>query len=222
MINNEDDSIPSTLFIMGTIAARLESKEGASSASTLSTVRNTAGDGSVILDVNLRSPWYDTHNILELARGNSTNINKLALLKLNEEELVILEEWCNLKPDAYDLTGDILKQRMKRLGSTLNAYRICVTRGSEGAALWCEDSDVFHEHTGYKVKSDKDSDTVGAGDAFLAALVNALFVMNESPCRALERACALGGYVAGCRGATPDHSEAPLELRRIFQQVVIA
>ena len=46
--------------------------------------------------------------------------------------------------------------------------------------------------------------------------------MNESPCRALERACALGGYVAGCRGATPDHSEAPLELRRIFQQVVIA
>jgi hypothetical protein len=46
--------------------------------------------------------------------------------------------------------------------------------------------------------------------------VSSLFFYNESPERALARACALGGYVAGCRGATPEHGDAPEELRQIF------
>jgi len=49
-----------------------------------------------------------------------------------------------------------------------------------------------------------------------AALVASLFVENKSPPRALERACALGGYVAGCRGATPDHGDTPEDLKNVF------
>eukprot|EP00956_Cyclotella_meneghiniana_P014095 scaffold20920_cov56-Cyclotella_meneghiniana.AAC.4 len=81
---------------MGSIAARLQSEKDATSASTLRQVRNNAMDGSVVLDINLRSPWYDPKNVLDLARGESSNPKKLALLKLNEEELVILEDWCDL------------------------------------------------------------------------------------------------------------------------------
>lgn len=215
LLKNSIDS-ESTMYIMGTIAARLQSDHDATSASTLNALRNNARGGSVVLDVNLRSPWYEPQNVLELARGDSSS--KLALIKLNEDELVILEDWCGFNCAANVLTGDVLKDRMKQLSVSLNSQRICVTRGADGAALWCENGDVFHENTGYALETSLDSDTVGAGDAFLAALVNSLFAQNESPCKALERACALGGYVAGCRGATPDHNVAPLELRQIFQR----
>jgi fructokinase len=206
----DNDAPDSTeIFVMGTIAARLQSDKGATSASTLTTVRNKARDGSVVLDVNLRSPWYNPQNVLELARGGDF-ANKLALLKLNEDELVVLEEWCGIKSDGNELTGAKLKNRMQKLASSLNSQRVCVTRGADGAALWCENTvgdDIFFENSGYKLDGSGESDTVGAGDAFLAALVNSLFILNESPSKALERACALGGYVAGCRGATPDHDK---------------
>mgnify|MGYP004224234923 FL=1 len=41
----------------------------------------------------------------------------------------------------------------------------------------------------------------GAGEGFLAALVASLHVEGVAPPRALERACALGAYVASCGGA---------------------
>jgi len=224
VIQNDDAT---KVYIIGTIAARLGNgnDNGASSYSTISTVRNTAREGSVVLDVNLRAPWYTKEIVLELARGasddNKSN-KQLALLKLNEEELVILEEWCGLESKEVNkgLTGSVLKQRMKQLATHLNTQRVCVTRGKDGAALLCKDNDdkssIFYENKGYNLATNNDSDTVGAGDSFLAALVCSLFIQNESPERALEKACALGGYVASCRGATPDHKDAPDVLRSIF------
>ena len=220
VIQNDDAT---KVYIIGTIAARLSFDNGASSYSTISTVRNTAREGSVVLDVNLRAPWYTKETVLELARGtngdNKSN-KQLALLKLNEEELVILEEWCGLESKEVNkgLTGTILKQRMEKLATNLNTQRVCVTRGKDGAALLCKDdnSSIFYENKGYSLATNNDSDTVGAGDSFLAALVCSLFIQNESPERALEKACALGGYVASCRGATPDHEDAPDVLRSIF------
>ena len=119
------------------------------------------------------------------------------------------------------LTGSELKQRMEQLATYLNTQRVCVTRGKDGAALLCKDGDdvdssTFYENKGYSLATNNDSDTVGAGDSFLAALVCSLFIQNELPECALEKACALGGYVASCRGATPDHKDAPDELRSIF------
>ena len=117
------------------------------------------------------------------------------------------------------LAGSVIKQRMEQLATSLNTQRVCVTRGENGAALLCIDEDKnnnFYENEGYALTTNNDSDTVGAGDAFLAALVCALFIQHESPEKALERACALGAYVASCRGATPEHEDAPDDLRSIF------
>lgn len=212
-----DDENSSSIFIIGTIAARLQSEHNATSSATLNTIRNEASPGSVVLDVNLRSPWYEPKNVLQLARGDSSGSSKLALLKLNEDELVILEDWCGLQPYSNDINGDVLKDRMKQVASSLNAERICVTRGASGAALWCESEDSFDENEGYTHQHSGESDTVGAGDSFLAALVNSLFVLDEAPSQALKRACALGGFVASCRGAIPDHDDAPSELKQIFR-----
>ena len=46
----------------------------------------------------------------------------------------------------------------------------------------------------------------GAGEGFLAALVASLHVELVAPPKALERACALGAYVASCGGAGLDSS----------------
>lgn len=235
--DEESSSSPSysstKVIIMGTIAARLNGEHGSTSSSTLATIRSSATrEGTaVVLDVNLRSPWYTPKSVLGLARGTGAS-PKLALLKLNEEELCILEQWCRLESEhsidceSKGLVGSVLKQRMVRLGTSLNAERVCVTRGKDGAALLCmsgasnvNGSTLFHENPGYTSSRNtinNDCDSVGAGDAFLAALVSSLFLYNEPPERALERACALGAYVAGCRGATPEHGDAPEELRRIF------
>ncbi|KAL7525524.1 hypothetical protein ACHAWF_001399 [Thalassiosira exigua] len=227
---------PSTrAFVMGTIAARLGDEHGAASAATLRGVRNGARDGTVVLDVNLRAPWYDAETVLGLARGDVEG-KALALLKVNESELQVLERWCSLEKNdslesAGSLSGPALERRMEELARSLNARRVCVTRGSDGAALLCRGSKVssidsesndnnvvFLEHPGFGDSASKgtDSDTVGAGDAFLASLVASLLVNREAPASALERACALGGYVAGCRGATPEHGDALEELRRVF------
>ena len=233
LLEEQQQSGEGIVFVMGTIAGRLKNDHGdigASSLSTLKKIRNGAKEGSVVLDVNLRSPWYTPETVLELAKGDDVEEGtpkKLALLKLNEEELCLLEQWCGLEETSFGasndeerLTGSVLKQRMDQLATSLNTQRICVTRGKEGAALWCKGSDgddnLYFENSGYTLASNSDSDTVGAGDAFLAAIVSSLFIQNESPERALERACALGGYVAGCRGATPEHGDAPDDLRRIF------
>lgn len=104
--DNEESSSSSssstTVVIMGTIAARLNGEHGSTSSSTLATIRNIAREGTaLVLDVNLRSPWYTPESVLRLARGMDTSAEaplssskgecppKLALLKLNEEELCI-------------------------------------------------------------------------------------------------------------------------------------
>lgn len=208
-----------TIFIMGTIAGRLGSEQGATSASTLTRIRNSAAN--VVFDVNLRPPWYRSAEVLQLARGNDAS-EELALVKLNEDELSILEEWCGLQRcgSNEELSGSALEKRMLSLVGPLRSKRICITRGGEGAALLCRNHDgsyAFCEHGGYELSSSGgDSDTVGAGDSFLAALVFSLLITLESPERALQRACALGAYVASCRGATPEHSDAPDYLKSIF------
>jgi len=240
------------VFVMGTIAGRLHSDHGATSLETLTKIRNSAPEGCVVLDVNLQSPWYTPEAVLDLARGEGFDAEgaaatakegkgtaaeapkKLALLKLNEDELVVLEEWCGLQGNNKEsgddgLAGSVLRKRMEQLALSLNAQRVCVTRGKDGAALLCTNWNDFFESAGYKSiflehagyssifeSKNNDADTVGAGDAFLAALVNSLLVENEAPSRALERACALGGYVASRRGATPEHEDAPDDLKRVF------
>ena len=74
----------------------------------------------------------------------------------------------------------------------------------------------FCENEGYSCSPESGSDTVGAGDSFLAALVKSLLLDGECAEQALNRACGLGGFVASCSGAVPEHSKAPPKLRKIF------
>jgi fructokinase len=74
---------------------------------------------------------------------------------------------------------------------------VCVTRGDSGSLLVTRDE--YNEHPGFRVKV---ADTVGAGDAFTAALVHGY--LRRTPLAHInERANRVGAWVARQSGATP-------------------
>ncbi|MDB5111863.1 MAG: hypothetical protein JWR67_2977 [Mucilaginibacter sp.] len=137
-----------------------------------------------VFDVNLRAPHYTVSTIENLAaRAN--------IIKMNEEEAGLLIHGSN---------GG-LKEKMTKFRKKYQVQTICVTRGENGAIVWHDDE--FYEHPGYKTEV---VDTVGAGDSFLATFMNGL--LNKQPMQqVLEKACAVGAYVTGKRGANPEYDE---------------
>ena len=143
--------------------------------------------GGKLMDVNLRPPYDDRERVLALAAHAD-------LVKLNEDELRILA-------DCPPATG--LGQAAARLSELVARPRICVTRGAEGA-FYCEDgASVSAAAPAVEVV-----DAVGAGDAFMASLVDSLVAgeITTDSNQWLARACAIGAKVASLDGATPDYT----------------
>jgi fructokinase len=135
-----------------------------------------------VFDVNLRAPHYTLSTIENLAA-------RADIIKMNEEEAGLLIHGSN---------GG-LKEKMTEFRKKYHVQTICVTRGENGAIVWHDDE--FYEHPGYKTEV---VDTVGAGDSFLATFINGL--LNKQPMQqVLEKACAVGAYVTGKRGANPEY-----------------
>jgi len=136
-----------------------------------------------VFDVNLRPP-YISRGIVEHL------LHRSDLVKLNNEEMAQLAAWFAL--------GEDLRQQCEAMARNFGLAGVCVTRGAEGAVLWYRGG--WWEHAGFRVDV---VDTVGSGDAFLAALLAGL-LRGESPERALARANAAGAWVAGQPGGTPE------------------
>jgi len=111
------------------------------------------------------------------------------VVKLSVEELDRVAEWFALKGD--------FEARIRALAAEFGCDVVCVTRGSEGAALL--HGDAFTEHPGYQVEV---KDTVGAGDAFLAVLLAGL-LSGATDAALLQHANLIGAYVTTQYGAVP-------------------
>ena len=171
------DALPpmpdNTLFYHGSLAARAPV-----SAQTLAFL-STRYASKRLVDVNLRSPWWQRQQVLEM-------LNNVWLAKLNDEELR------QLVPDADDDTS-----RMQQLINNEKLQLLLLTRGAAGAELLTADGDSF------RVAPDPVTnvvDTVGAGDAFTSVLI--LAVLQGWPWQqALERSQAFASAIVGRRGA---------------------
>ncbi len=160
-------------------------------ASRNQTTRNTLNellnnDILKIMDVNLRPP-FDTEEIVKNLLAKSD------IVKMNDEELMTISEW-------YQLSGT-LDERIISFSGLLNLTMLIVTKGKNGASVL--HMNQLYKHDGYKVIT---ADSVGAGDAFLAGFLAALFEGKEIS-RALKEASAIGAYVASQSGATPLYSK---------------
>ncbi len=169
----------------GTLAQRCPD----SRATILAALSVVSAGCLIVYDVNLRPPFVDRAWVeasLPLAR----------VVKLNEDEVRVLSGWEQppiLTPIAL---AEGLLQRYPQL------ELVCVTRGAQGA-LAVTRSEIVDE-PGRPVKV---VDTVGAGDAFTAALITGR--LNGWPlAQTIRFATRIGGLVASRAGAMPElHAE---------------
>lgn len=169
----------SDLFVYGSLAARSPMTRNTLSALLMVARRK-------VFDVNLRAPHYERALIEEL-------LHQADIAKLNEHELIELSEWYGYEPNLH--------RAMEQLRDRYQLETLCVTLGEAGAVLL--DASGFTTQAGFDIRVE---DTIGSGDAFLAAFLYKT-LQRESPGHVLEFACATGAYVATQRGATPAFTE---------------
>ena len=103
-----------------------------------------------------------------------------------------------------------MEQQIHFIAKQTQTNTICVTRPVR--EHFCIKRGKFISQPGFPIKV---KDTVGAGDSFLATLLEGL--LNKKPAEeALKRACAMGAMVAGSTGANPRINE--VELATFIQQ----
>ncbi len=160
----------------------LAQRSPASAAVIRTLVASTPPEALRIFDVNLRHNFYSAETLtasLELAN----------VLKLNDAEL---PEIANL----LEIPGGI-RERIATLASRFGLRWVAYTRGSQGSILF--DGSEWCEHPGLVTEV---RDTVGAGDAFTAAVTMGL-LRNRPLERISSTANQVAAWVCSQSGAIP-------------------
>ena len=105
------------------------------------------------------------------------------------------------------LSGDE-KKILNELSKKYSLNLIAVTKGSEGSILFKEG--IISKHEGYRINLE---DTVGAGDAFVAALVTGM-LRGYKLYDLHKKANRIASYICSKRGATPSLTN---EIRKLFK-----
>ena len=162
----------------GTLAQRAPTTR----ASIHAFLKATRRDCLRVFDINLRQSFYDRATI-------EASLNLCDILKLNHEELPIVAELLPRTEKEYDVLAALIARFNLRL--------VALTQGEGGSML----ATKFRRssHSGYSTTV---VDTVGAGDAFTAALVWGL--LHNTELDALhDRASRLASFVCSQPGGTP-------------------
>ena len=160
---------------------------------TIRAFLNTVRPGTTrVFDVNLRQSFYSAQVLEESSQLAD-------IIKVNHDELPVVAKVLGL-PFIYDEI-----RAAQWLRAKYNSKLVCITRGAKGSLVVSETESS--EHPGYRVHV---ADTVGAGDAFTAALVYH-FLRHASVSTLNEAANRMGAWVASQTGATPAADEFRLE-----------
>src|SRR5262245_1696604 len=140
-----------------------------------------------VFDVNLRPPYV----VPEVIEGSLTLAN---VLKLNDQELPVLAGLFALRGDTREQVADLARR--------FDLSLVALTRGERGSLLLANGR--WSDHPGLPAEV---RDTVGAGDAFCAAMVLGFLAgrpLDEINARANE----VAAYVCSQPGAMPALPEA--------------
>jgi len=146
-------------------------------------LKNLRPNALKVFDVNLRQTFFSADILSESAKSAD-------IMKVNQDELPHVAQLLGYKSNAKEPAAAWLLR-------TCGLKLVCVTEGASGSSLVAADG--VHRHPGFPAEV---ADTVGAGDAFTAALVHhylrgaTLDAMNEAANR-------MGSWVASQVGATP-------------------
>ena len=175
-LKNKELTKNSSVFVFGSLICR-----NMTSRRTLKELLKIAP--FKLFDINLRSPYYNMNLIEELMLSSD-------FIKFNYEEIEeIFTIYINKKAT--------LENMIETISEKTKTKNICVTMGEKGACYYTNNS--FYYQDGFKINV---LDTVGAGDSFLATLVEG--ILNKTkPQEILKKACAVAALVASKEGATP-------------------
>jgi fructokinase len=168
------------MFVFGSLAAR-------QTATRETLYRLLAHAKFKVFDVNVRPPHYTKEVVKYL-------LEKADLVKMNHHELAEIMAWFGEEIDK--------PAAMQWLANRFDLQAVCVTCGADGALLWANSQLYRAPGVSVEVK-----DTIGSGDAFLAAFLKG-WQAGQEPGEVLRFACATGALVATHLGATPTFTEA--------------
>ena len=168
-------------------------QRGLESRQTIQTlVAQTSPTCVRVFDVNLRKPFYTSEVIEE-------SVELATVVKMNDAEVPLVLDLLGLPFDSDRQLGDPLLLGAKRLLEEFSGVvLVAVTRGDHGSLLVTRENS--HEHPGIPTTV---IDTVGAGDAFTAALTHNLLLgvdlatLNEAGNR-------WGSWIASQSGSMPE------------------
>jgi fructokinase len=160
-------------------------------------LEHTKPDCIRVFDANLRPPFWNRDILIE-------SFQRARVVKLNEEELPFALECSSLDESTVLEAANALRERWRLLA-------LCVTRGRHGSVIATADGTAVHDGQPAEVV-----DTVGAGDAFAAAMT--LQLLNQaSAARVSEAANAVACWLVSRPGAMPAVSGAErARLRKCF------
>lgn len=171
----------------GTLAQRTDE----SRRTILAFLDETPQDCARVFDVNLRGPHWSG----EVLRGS---LARTTILKLNADELRLVltgTGTCPYPTKAQD--EEELLRGARRLLERYPVEMVCVTLGAKGSLLVTRKEHHRHRGLATRVK-----DTVGAGDAFTAALTH--YYLEGAPLAVLNEAGnRWGAWVASQAGGMP-------------------
>lgn len=136
-----------------------------------------------VFDVNLRHTFFNREMLAH-------SLRLATIVKLNQPELLTLGKMLGFSAQT--------EERMaKRLLNEFKLELVAITRGERGSLLVT--GNEVSDHRGVRVKV---KDTIGAGDAFIAALAH--YYLRRAPLSHIsEAANRVGAWVATQEGATP-------------------
>ncbi len=174
----------------GTLAQRsLESRQ------TIQTLAAQTQAGCIrVFDVNLRAPFYSSEVVQE-------SLELATVMKMNDAEVPLVLGLLGLQGFDAREPGALRSGAGKLLEEFPTLKMVAVTRGGAGSLLVTRDA--WHDHPGVPVKV---ADTIGAGDAFTAAMTHHL--LQGADLEALNEAGnRWGSWVASQPGAMPEFDQ---------------
>jgi len=145
----------------------------------------------VVLDVNLRAPFYSKQQIFEL-------MSFAHLVKMNEDELAKIAHWLLIPIEATD------REKVIHIMKYFKVQEVIVTYGASGSSYHSLTQNCSYYFPALQVNV---MDTIGSGDSFLAAFLYQKFRRDRHSEveEMLSFATTLSAFVTQSSGACPPY-----------------
>lgn len=157
-------------------------------------IASMPADSLKVFDINLRQSFY-TKEIIE------KSFEMCDILKINDEELVVVSQMLTGKECADDMLDDEVKEICNDMIRRYGIKMLILTCGTDGSYVFSADGGYSFQPTPRVTVAD----TVGAGDSFTGSFIASL-LSGKSVEEAHKMAVKVSAFVCTQNGAMPTYN----------------